>query len=103
VRDDNVYLQHIAESIDLIADYLAGLDGNLEERLFYDDLRTQDAVLRRMKRSPMLPAIYPIHSKLVIPRFRGGRSLPSAMSSRMDTPTFALTEFGRLSRVICRS
>jgi uncharacterized protein with HEPN domain len=49
VRDDRVYLQHIAESIDLIGDYLAGFDGSPDERLFYDDLRTQDAVLRRME------------------------------------------------------
>jgi uncharacterized protein with HEPN domain len=49
VRDDAVYLQYIAESIELIEDYIAGVDGSPYQALFYDDLRTQDAVLRRME------------------------------------------------------
>lgn len=49
MKDDNIYLQHIAESISLIDEYLAGPDGSPNDRLFYDDLRTQDAVLRRME------------------------------------------------------
>lgn len=49
MRDDSVYLEHIAESIDLVGRYLTGVEGTLDERLFYDDLRTQDAVLRRME------------------------------------------------------
>jgi uncharacterized protein with HEPN domain len=49
VRDDTIYLRHIAESLDLVKQYLAGTDGALDEDLFYDDRRTQDAVLRRME------------------------------------------------------
>jgi len=49
LRDDAVYLRHIAESIDLVEHYLAGNDGTPNEALFYEDLRTQDAVLRRME------------------------------------------------------
>lgn len=49
MRDDTVYLGHIAESIDLVDRYLTGVGGALDERLFYNDPRTQDAVLRRME------------------------------------------------------
>jgi uncharacterized protein with HEPN domain len=49
VRDDRVYLRHILESIDLVERYLAGPDGRVNEELFRDDPRTQDAVLRRME------------------------------------------------------
>ena len=49
MRGDTVYLEHIAESIHLVERYLVGVEGTLDEQLFYDDLRTQDAVLRRME------------------------------------------------------
>lgn len=49
MRDDTLYLRHIAESINLVEQYLAGIAGAPDERLFYEDLRTQDAVLRRME------------------------------------------------------
>jgi uncharacterized protein with HEPN domain len=49
MRDDRVYLGHIAESIDLVNGYLTSIEGVLDEQLFYDDVRTQDAVLRRME------------------------------------------------------
>jgi uncharacterized protein with HEPN domain len=49
VKDDTVYLGHIAEGTQLIREYLADVAGDLQERLFYDDQRTQDAVLRRME------------------------------------------------------
>jgi uncharacterized protein with HEPN domain len=49
MRDDAVYLRHIAESIELIEQYLAGADGAPSEQLFLHDLRTQDAVLRRLE------------------------------------------------------
>jgi uncharacterized protein with HEPN domain len=49
VRDDAVYLRHIADSIDLVGQYLSSIDGTPNETLFYEDPRTQDAVLRRME------------------------------------------------------
>jgi uncharacterized protein with HEPN domain len=49
MRDDTVYLRHIAESIDLVEQYLAGAERALSQALFYDDQRSQDAVLRRME------------------------------------------------------
>ena len=49
MRDDGVYLGHIAESIDLVEQYLAGAARTADARLFYEDRRTQDAVLRRME------------------------------------------------------
>jgi uncharacterized protein with HEPN domain len=49
VRDDNIYLRFIAESIALVEQYVAGVDGAPNEAFFYDDMRTQDAVLRRME------------------------------------------------------
>lgn len=49
MRDDTVYLAHIAESMGLVKRYLAGDGGVPQERLFYDDQRMQDAVLCRME------------------------------------------------------
>jgi uncharacterized protein with HEPN domain len=49
VRDDLVYLRHIAGSVALIEQYLAMANGAWDKTLFYDDQRTQDAVLRRME------------------------------------------------------
>lgn len=49
MRDDKVYLQHIGESIDLIEQCLAGADGTLDQPLFYEDRRPQDAVVRRLE------------------------------------------------------
>jgi uncharacterized protein with HEPN domain len=49
LRDDTIYFQHISESIDLIQQYLAGPDGVPDRDLFYNDPRTQDAVLRRLE------------------------------------------------------
>jgi len=44
VRDDRVYLAYIRESVELVEQYTR--DG---EEIFSSDLRTQDAVLRRME------------------------------------------------------
>lgn len=49
MRADLVYLQHIAESIVLVEEYLAVTGGTSSEELFASDRRTQDAVLRRME------------------------------------------------------
>lgn len=49
MRDDTVYLRHIADSITLVEQYLTAEQGSLSEKLFCEDLRTQDAVLRRME------------------------------------------------------
>jgi uncharacterized protein with HEPN domain len=49
VRDDRVYLRHVAESVDPVNGYLTSIEGVLDEQLFHDDVRTQDAVLRRME------------------------------------------------------
>ena len=49
MRDDGVYLDHIAESIRRIDQYLGATSGAPDPRLFYEDPRTQDAVLRRME------------------------------------------------------
>lgn len=49
MREDGPYLDYIDESIELIEEYLADAGGALSKNLFYDDLRTQDAVLRRME------------------------------------------------------
>lgn len=49
MRDDTVCLRHISQSAELIAGYLSGADGVLNQDMFYDDLRTQDAVLRRLE------------------------------------------------------
>jgi uncharacterized protein with HEPN domain len=45
VRDDEVYLTHIADCIALVEQYLTVDRGSLSEWLFHDDLKTQDAVL----------------------------------------------------------
>ena len=49
MRDDAVYLAHIAESLALVDRYLAAPDGGHDERRFFDDSFTQDAVLRRLE------------------------------------------------------
>jgi uncharacterized protein with HEPN domain len=49
LRDDTIYFEHISESIDLIQRYVAGPDGGPNRELFYEDRRTQDAVLRRLE------------------------------------------------------
>jgi uncharacterized protein with HEPN domain len=49
MRDDRVYLQHIAESIERIESYLSGSQGMLDQPSFFEDQRTQDAVLQRLE------------------------------------------------------
>ena len=49
MRDDGVYLDHIAESLRRIEQYLGGTPGAPDSHLFYEDPRTQDAVLRRLE------------------------------------------------------
>lgn len=44
-----MYLEHIAESIALVEQYVTTRDGTLDPSAFHDDQRTQDAVLRRME------------------------------------------------------
>jgi uncharacterized protein with HEPN domain len=48
MRDDSVYLEYIGESIGLIQEYLGTARYQGEDALFRD-LRTQDAILRRME------------------------------------------------------
>lgn len=48
MRDDTVYLEYVDECIELIGEYLATASRSGEDALF-KDLRTQDAVLRRME------------------------------------------------------
>jgi hypothetical protein len=59
MRNDSAYLQYILESIDRVERYT-----NDGEAAFMADVRTQDAVLRRMEPSPTL---------LPICRTSGGR------------------------------
>lgn len=49
MRDDRVYLQHIADNIAVIEEYLRTETGTPDEQLFRSDGRTQDAVLRRLE------------------------------------------------------
>lgn len=49
MRDDEVYLRHIAECIALVEQYVTLDDGTLSEALFTEDALTQDAVLRRLE------------------------------------------------------
>jgi uncharacterized protein with HEPN domain len=49
MRDDRVYLRHIAESLRLVKEYLTDSSGAWSQDLFFGDLRTQDAVLRRLE------------------------------------------------------
>ena len=48
MRDDAVYLEYIIECIEMVEEYLGGTAAR-DEELFLGDLRTQDAVLRRME------------------------------------------------------
>ncbi len=67
MRDDRVYLRHILESLRLVKEYLADSSGAWSQELFVNDLRTQDAVLRRLETladaashlSPAVRARYP--------------------------------------------
>jgi hypothetical protein len=97
VRDDAVYLRHIAESIALVEHYLTGADGALSQDLFYDDRRTQDAVLRRMETLADAATTSPTRSRRAILRFRGVRSVTSATSSLTATPTSASSACGARS------
>ena len=49
MRDDGAYLELIAESINLVTDYISAMSGVPSVNLFAEDLRTQDAVLRRLE------------------------------------------------------
>jgi uncharacterized protein with HEPN domain len=49
MRDDRVYLQHIAQSVRLVRQYLVDARGDWDQDAFFNDVRTQDAVLRRME------------------------------------------------------
>ena len=49
MRNDQVYLEHMSENIQIVFEYLAGPAGTPDEDLFYRDRRTQDAVLRRLE------------------------------------------------------
>jgi uncharacterized protein with HEPN domain len=49
VRDDAVYLSYILESIAAIEEYLAHPTEDWYTELFFEERRTQDAVLRRME------------------------------------------------------
>jgi uncharacterized protein with HEPN domain len=45
MKDDNIYIEHILQSISRIEDYLKGKD----HQSFSDDFRTQDAVVRQLE------------------------------------------------------
>lgn len=49
MRDDSVYLRHVDKCIALIERYLGGPKESLQRNLFFEDQRTQDAVLRRLE------------------------------------------------------
>ena len=49
MRNDPVYLEHIAESIALVDQWLTGPSGGVDRALFFEDQRNQDAVLRRLE------------------------------------------------------
>ena len=49
MRDDGAYLQLISESIAPMMEYITEMAEEPSLRLFAEDLRTQDAVLRRME------------------------------------------------------
>jgi uncharacterized protein with HEPN domain len=49
VRDGKAYLELVAESITLVEQYVIAQGGTPSVTLFSDDLRTQDAVLRRLE------------------------------------------------------
>ncbi len=49
MRDDSVYLRHIAASMALVKEYLTCADGDPSQQLFYKDQRAQDAGLRRLE------------------------------------------------------
>ncbi len=49
MRDDAVYLDYIAENIEIIEEYLQWVEGLPEKRLFSEDQMRQDAVLRRLE------------------------------------------------------
>lgn len=49
MRDDQEYLKHIAENLDIVGEYLNNVDGSPDEDLFYRDRRTRDAVIRRLE------------------------------------------------------
>ena len=49
MRDDRAYLELVAESITLVEQYVTAEGGTPSLSLLSDDLRTQDAVLRRLE------------------------------------------------------
>jgi uncharacterized protein with HEPN domain len=49
VRDDSVYLRHIAQSLHLLQQYLTRPDRSWNEELFSENQLIQDAVLRRLE------------------------------------------------------
>lgn len=65
MRDDSVCLRYMRQNITLIEQYLAGAEGALDEALFYNDSRAQDAVLRRLE--ALAGAANHISSELKLP------------------------------------
>ena len=49
MTDEAEYLTYIAESIRLVDQYITGQDGRPSEQAFLEDVRTQDAVIRRLE------------------------------------------------------
>ncbi|MGI8549561.1 MAG: HepT-like ribonuclease domain-containing protein [Dehalococcoidia bacterium] len=79
MRDDGLYLEDIGESIDLVEQYLGVSSTSAAlKALFFDDQRTQDAVLRRLETlvdaashlSETLKARYPQISRRQLADFR---------------------------------
>ena len=49
MRDDGAYLQLVSESIDRVMEYITAMSERPSLLTFTQDLRTQDAVLRRLE------------------------------------------------------
>ena len=79
MRDDGAYLQLISESIALVRDYISAMAAP-SVTVFAEDLRTQDATLRRLEiladaTSHLSGALKARH-----PMYLGARSATFAMS-----------------------
>ena len=89
MRNDAAYLEHIRDSLDLIREWLADPSGAPDRRLFYEDRRTQAAVLRHLETltdaarhlSDSLKSRYP---SLPWPRIAGFRNVLAHVYLELD-------------------
>ena len=49
MRNDRAYLEHMAENIQIIREYLGGPEGRPEAELFFGNRLIQDGVVRRLE------------------------------------------------------